>query len=394
MKNESQTVEYKSIRKIRAGDNGFKELSVTCVCLANARGGTIFIGIEDKSKQPPVGQTVQTSEANDAITKLRSLCYNVALSASEILVHENGGQYFDIEKKAIELTYFYELPDGLYRKQIRHYHPKLIRELLLNAFAHQSFTISGDIMLKVYPDRLEISNPGGLPIGVTKDNILHACQRRNPYFLRVMHDLKLMEGEGSGYDLIYQLDAMDAKELPQISSDFNTTTIIQTSKIVNEEILPLLDYVTKNYDISQKNIIALGLIAQHQKLLSTELCTFLQLDDNKRLRSYVDKLVELGIVDTWGIKKGNSFLINPKVIANSKANIKTSLKTVEPHRLVALIEEDLRLHPNSMRREIHKRLPDIDEKDLQKYLYEMVKSGKINYEGGKTFRQYYLVLDV
>ena len=547
MNTESQTVEYKSIRKIRTGDNGFKELSVTCVCLANARGGTIFIGIEDKSKQPPVGQTVQTSEANDAITKLRSLCYNVALSASEILVHENGGQYFeikvfpstsiattsdgriymragdkcepvrsedihrlayekqayqwelvctktvcvadiepgniktftekirtsdrvgahikqmtdreildnynftkgdfltylgilwlgnaqqrsripypitvqyivyddlerkirkeswhdnllspdqlllDIEKKAIELTYFYEFPDGLFRKQIRHYHPKLIRELLLNAFAHQSFTISGDIMLKVYPDRLEISNPGGLPIGVTKDNILHACQRRNPYFLRVMHDLKLMEGEGSGYDLIYQLDAMDAKELPQISSDFNTTTIIQTSKIVNEEILPLLDYVTKNYDISQKNIIALGLIAQHQKLLSTELCDLLQLDDNKRLRSYVDKLVELGIVDTWGIKKGNSFLINPKVIANSKANIKTSLKTVEPHRLVALIEEDLRLHPNSMRREIHKRLPDIDEKDLQKHLYEMVKSGKIVTLGKNKNCRYNLSLDV
>jgi ATP-dependent DNA helicase RecG len=296
----------------------------------------------------------------------------------------------DIERKAIELTYFHEFPDGLFRKQIRHYHPKVIRELLLNAFAHKSFTISGDIMIAVYPDRLEISNPGGLPIGVTPENILHSRQRRNPHFIRVMHDLKLMEGEGSGYDLIYELNVLDSKELPQVTSDFNSTTVIQTSKIVNEEILPVLDYVSQNYDISHKNLIALGLVAQHKKLSSIELGKFLQLSDNKRQRSYTDKLVEHGILITRGVKKGNAFLVNPKVIANSKANIKTSLKTIEPHRLVALIEEDLGLHPDSTRREIQNRLPDVDEKDLKKYLYDMVKNGKASSAGGKTYRSYSL----
>ena len=67
-----------------------------------------------------------------------------------------------------------------------------------------------------------------------------------------------------------------------------------------------------------KNLIALGLIAQHKKLLSTELDVLLQLDDNKRQRAYTDKLVELGIVVTRGIKKGNRFLVNPQVVVNSK----------------------------------------------------------------------------
>ena len=548
MQAETLSIEYKSIQKIRSGDKGFKDLAVTCVSLANAQGGKIFIGFDDKKKLPPENQTIEAEEINNAVTKLRSLCFNVALVGSEILTYKNGGQYFtidvspsmksiattadgriylriadkcepvrnedihrlayekqayqwelicpktvkisdidpnnirnfandirksdrvgehikqmtdeeiienynfvsgeyltflgilwignamqrsriaypitvqyivydhlerkirkedwhdnllnpaqlllDIELKAIELTYFHEFPDGLFRKQIRHYHPKVIRELLLNAFAHKSFTISGDIMIVVYTDRIEISNPGGLPIGVSPTNILHARQRRNPHFIRVMHDLKLMEGEGSGYDLIYELNAMDSKELPQIISDFNITTVIQTSKIVNEEVLPVLDYVTQNYDISQKNLIALGLIAQHKKLSSIELDGLLQLVDNKRQRNYTDKLVDLGILVTRGIKKGNAFLVSPKVIANSKANMKTSLKTIEPHRLIALIEEDLRLHPNSMRREIHSRLPDVDEKDLKKYLYEMVKKRKINFEGGKTYRSYRLNRDV
>jgi hypothetical protein len=47
-----------------------------------------------------------------------------------------------------------------------------------------------------------------------------------------------------------------------------------------------------------------------------------------------------------------------------------------------------------MRREIYNRLPDVDEKDLKKYLYKMVKSGKINFEGGKTYRSYSLSTNV
>lgn len=159
---------------------------------------------------------------------------------------------------------------------------------------------------------------------------------------------------------------------------------------MNDEILPVLDYVTRNYDISQKNLIAFGLIAQYKKLLSIELDNLLQLDDNKKLRNYTDKLVDMGIVITQGIKKGNTFLVNPKIIANSKANIKTSLKTIEPHRLMALIEEDLRLHPMSLRREIEQRLPDVSEKDIKKHLYEMTKSGRVTGEGGKTYRRYKL----
>ena len=57
---------------------------------------------------------------------------------------------------------------------------------------------------------------------------------------------------------------------------------------------------------------------------------------------------------------------------------------------MALIEEDLRLHPLSTRSEIQKRLPDMDEKDLQKHLYRMVEKGILIPEGGKAHRKYRL----
>ena len=540
---ENQKIDYKSIRKIRSGDKGFKELAVSCVAFANAQGGTLYLGIEDKSLVPLAEQTVTENEINDTVSRLHSLCFNVSLTSSGLIKHQNGGEYFKIivapsiksiattsdgkiylriadkcepvrnediqrlsiekgayqwellatrfsladipvenvkkfasdiresdrvkdhvkqmsdleimehynlidgeivtnlgvlwlgnakqrsrisfpitvqyivynhleqkvrkiewhdnalnpkelllaiESEATELSYSYEFPDGLFRKQIRHYHPKVLRELLLNAFAHKSFTISSDIMICVYPDRMEISNPGGLPLGVTKDNILHQRHRRNPYFITIMSDLKLMEGEGSGYDLIYELNGMEAKRPPIIESSFNETKVTLYSDIQNVDVLPLLDYTLSNYKLSQKGYIAFGAIAAEAKMQATKLSAYLQLSDDERLRTYVEPLLKDGIINKKGTKKGTTYFINPKLIANSKANIKTSLKTIEPYALKALILEDLKYHPQSLISEIAERLPDVERSDLRKMIYSMV-GNEIKATGGKTYRKYELI---
>lgn len=540
---ENQTIEYKSIRKIRTGDNGFRDLAITCVALANAQGGTIFVGFEDKTKEPLPNQHVATKEINDTLSRLRGLCFNVGITASDIKTHSTGSEYFElyiapslksiattsdakiyirigdkcepvrndeiqrlsiekgayqwemlptsisykdiprdnierfvsdiresdrvkahvkqmsddeiiehynlvdgervtnlgalwlgtskqrskisypitvqyivydgleqkvrkeewhdnvlnpkellleIEKTATELNYAYEIPDGLFRKQIRHYHPKVIRELLLNAFAHHCFTISNDIMICVYPDRMEISSPGGLPLGVTKDNILHQRHRRNPHFTTIMSDLKLMEGEGSGYDLIYEITSLDSKRPPVIESSFNETKVTVYSGIQNAEIIPLLDYTQKNYLLSQKNFIALGAIAQAEKIRSIDLTEYLQLSDEERLHSYIGNLLKEELILKDGRGKGSFYKINPKLIANSKANKKTTLKTIEPYRLKALIIEDLKVHPMSMMEDIAHRLPDVDFVDLQSMVRGMASSNEIQHDSSRRYRRYYL----
>ena len=294
----------------------------------------------------------------------------------------------DIEKKAVELAYFDEFPNGLFRNKIRHYDERLIRELLINAIAHKSYTISGDIFIKVFPDRLEITNPGGLPLGITKDNILHSVSRRNPHLIRLLHDLKLMEGEGSGYDLIYEITGRDAKPFPVVYSDFNATTVIQYSKVLNEEAVLLIDFIAKNYQLLQKEYIVLGIVARHNKVPATQLIKELQLTEEERLASYVNKLLEKAILITRGVKKGTEYLLNPKLITSSKINIKPTLKTIEPHRLKALIIEDLERYPKSSIADISKRLPDVLIVDLRKCIYKMATDGKLIYEGGKTYRKY------
>jgi ATP-dependent DNA helicase RecG len=545
---EGISIDYKSLKKVvdtagKLKSEGLRDLAVTSVAFANVHGGKIVIGIEDKDKQPPLNQTISVRTANDTVTRLKSLCFNVGFQLGDIESHANGSQFFtitvyptlksvattadgkiyirigdqsqpargedivrlasekdafqwelqprnvsyteipemsmrwfadeirksdrvkqnikelsdieiiehynlidkgkltnlgvlwletasqrsrlvypltvqyivydelekkvrkedwqdysknpkelllEIEKEAIELTYYDEFPLGLFRNKIRHYDARLIRELLINAIAHKSYTISGDIFIKVYQDRLEITNPGGLPLGITKDNILHTTYRRNPHLIRILHDLKLMEGEGTGYNLIYEITSRDAKAFPIPISDYNATSVTQYSKILDEEAVLLLDFIAKNYQLSQKEFIALGVITRHKKILATQLTKELQLTDEDRLRSYISKLSSQSIIINRGEKKGREYLVNPKLIASSKINIKPTLKTIEQPRLKALIEEVLKMTPNISASTIHSKIGDVAIADVRKCIFKMVKEEVLDFGGANKNRVYFL----
>ena len=65
-----------------------------------------------------------------------------------------------------------------------------------------------------------------------------------------------MEGEGSGYNLIYEITSRDSKEFPIPVSDYNTTSVTQYSKIPDEATSCCLISFAKNYQLSQKNLLS------------------------------------------------------------------------------------------------------------------------------------------
>ena len=50
-KHENSTIEYKSLKKVIGKSADLKDLAKTCVCLANAQGGYLYIGVEDRDKK-------------------------------------------------------------------------------------------------------------------------------------------------------------------------------------------------------------------------------------------------------------------------------------------------------------------------------------------------------
>jgi ATP-dependent DNA helicase RecG len=296
----------------------------------------------------------------------------------------------EIEREAIELTYSFEISDGLFRKEIRHYNKDVVRELLINAFAHKSYTISGDIFISVYSDRLEIQSPGGLPLGVNKDNILHQRQRRNPKLIDTFTAMNLMEGEGSGYDLIYEKLSFDAKRFPEIENDINYVNVTIYANIIDSEILQILGFLEQHYQLNPKEITALGIIVREKKISGYDLSQILQLKNDDRLRNWIAKLIDKNILTIEGKTKGVMYMINPKILASMEHNLKPSLKTMEEHLLRALIIEDLKAHPKSKIAEIHGRMDDLDIEYLRRIIIKMGKEKQIEKEGGKRNMVYFL----
>jgi len=94
---------------------------------------------------------------------------------------------------------------------------------------HRPYTQSGDIFLTVHPDRLEIVNPGPLPLGVTPQNVLHMTVRRNEHFARLFHDLKLMEREGTGFDKMYEVLLSQGRPAPKLIEGADRVEVITSS---------------------------------------------------------------------------------------------------------------------------------------------------------------------
>lgn len=540
---EDSNLDFKSLKKAIGQKSDVESLAETCVCFANAQGGKLVIGIENKESEPPANQKVNIEEMNKVVSRLRSLTDGVGLANPEIIKHNNGGEYFvinilpssrtiattssgkvfiritdncyavkseeltdlaaeknafqwelvvaqkvtiqqadaeqynffvnnirksnkvsdfireksdieilehyqlisperfltnlgilwlgtsaqrarlsypitfqylvynereekirekkyhfhqynpmqlllEIEKEAVELTYSSELSNGLFRDTIRNYPKEVIRELLINTIAHKRYTSSGDIFLEVYPDRIVFTNPGGLPLGISKDNILHERQRRNPHLIQTLHDLKLMEGEGSGYDLVYEKLSLDAKPFPVIESTFNKMAVTVQSGIIDEEALSVIDYINKHFQLTQKETITLGIVATRKKILATQLTIALQLNQEDKLKYWLGSLLDKNILITRGVKKGTEYLLNPDLFSQAKLNLTPSLKTIEAYKLEAMIVEDLKYNGESKMKEIQDRMTEVYPNDIQKAVYRMVDKGDLFTSGANRNRRY------
>lgn len=75
-----------------------------------------------------------------------------------------------------------------------------LREAIINAVVHADYGQRGmPLRIAIFDDRIEVDNPGGLPPGLTIDDIRQGMSKlRNRVLGRVFHELHLIEQWGSG----------------------------------------------------------------------------------------------------------------------------------------------------------------------------------------------------
>lgn len=106
--------------------------------------------------------------------------------------------------------------EAMQRDEVWEYPYLALREALVNALIHRDYTASGDIQVRVYDDRLEIWNPGGLPEDMDPTLLRmdpHPSRRRNERLAHVFHMAGMIERWGTG--TLRMINACRTRDLPE-----------------------------------------------------------------------------------------------------------------------------------------------------------------------------------
>ncbi len=122
-----------------------------------------------------------------------------------------------------------------------------LREAMINALCHRDYYESGaTIVVAVYDDRVEISNPGGL-LPQVAENFGHKSLSRNPFIFKLFTRMQLVEKVGSGIprmiglmkdsglkEPIFRKDGMFSISFPKITAKI--TENVTTEKNYGENV--------------------------------------------------------------------------------------------------------------------------------------------------------------
>ena len=161
-----------------------------------------------------------------------------------------------------------------------------IREGILNAICHRDYSVTGsDNKLDIFSDRIEITSPGTLPLGITLQDLGEGISEvRNRLIVKIFREAGYVEQLGTGIMRIKEACRTNALPEPKFEETGNFFKItIFRSRLA---LLPDLEDVY-------------GLIRQRTPLSSSEIAEKLNIHKNtvlKRLR----QLEEKGLINKQG----------------------------------------------------------------------------------------------
>jgi ATP-dependent DNA helicase RecG len=115
---------------------------------------------------------------------------------------------------------------GLRRHELPRLPERVVREAIANAVAHRSYELRGmPVRVSMFPDRVEITSPGGLPAPVTVETMRDSFVARNNAVIRALRRYRLAEDSGKGVDLIEDLMRDELLEQPKFSATESSVTV-------------------------------------------------------------------------------------------------------------------------------------------------------------------------
>lgn len=204
----------------------------------------------------------------------------------------------------LNIRYEIESQQGGRRKEILEIPETVFREALANSICHRSYYEKGAvIMVEIYDDRVEISNPGGLISTITQQEFGTKSFSRNPIIFGLMQRIDLAEKVGSGIKRMR--DAMKEANLLEPKFEIGGFfTVIFYRPMVFEKWLEgwsghLTTPLTK----------ILLVIHDEERITKIQLSNIIG-QSKSSIDRYINKLRNLGLLTREGSDKSGKWLIN------------------------------------------------------------------------------------
>ena len=206
----------------------------------------------------------------------------------------------------LNLRYEIESQKGGPRLEILEIPEPVFREALINALAHRDYYERGaNIMVEVYDNRVEITNPGGLISTIPANEFGTRSFSRNPLVFGLFNRMDLVEKIGSGINRMRE--AMLKENLPEPHFNLQGIFAITLYRPINIEVW--LNANRNNFNETQFNI--LHSLSQKPNLSISELAKSLSLSV-AGIEKNIHILKSKGILERTGAKKTGYYKIIPQ----------------------------------------------------------------------------------
>jgi ATP-dependent DNA helicase RecG len=260
--------------------------------------------------------------------------------------------------------------DGLFIWDIKTFNESAIRESMLNAVSHRDYRLAGSVYVRQYPERIEMSSPGGLPQGITFENILWEQAPRNRRLAESFSRCGLVERSGQGMNRIFETCIRESKEIPDFThSDDDHFWITLHGRIQHPEFLRVLEEIGQDRvkTFSVDDLIVLQYVYDNKPV-------------NKGLNKNVNMLLEEGLLEKAPKSSGYTLLLARKLYAAiGQKGVHTRKKGLDRETQKALLLKHIKVNGKEGTKlvELRQILPSLSRGSIQVLVREMRDEGLI-----------------
>lgn len=108
------------------------------------------------------------------------------------------------------------------------YPPETLWEIVVNALIHRDYSMSDDVQIFIFDNRIEVLSPGRLPAFVTRDNILDVRYARNPRIVGMLSRYKSPPNKdiGEGLNTAFQKMKEWRLRAPEVIDEGNYVRVV------------------------------------------------------------------------------------------------------------------------------------------------------------------------